>query len=605
MIIEELAYKISIQAGDFLLGKRKVEAESTDLVNTLGRNNKAVNNQLSGLTKGFKEFGDAGKNSLSQVQIGAAKFLGVALTLEGARRMFLGTTEQLVRLGNSAGFLGMSTQNLDGFNRTAQAAGVSADSMGAALMRLKNSQLQVQTGLGAPDASTIGLRMLEGNSGISILDAKDPGQMLLREAEALRKLPRPQAQAISGQIGNDPALFQAMLRPDFEKSVSQYTGSSNATPAAVKQAQQVQESLTKLKQAVDGVGISLLQVFGPDITNGLQALQKWITENKGDIIGFFRDVNEQAKALVDAVGGVGNALKIYAGWKVGGLAGAAAVAGGIGADKAWDSEVQRYSDEHYGTQTTAGGNLKANSPLGQAWANPVVQDVFDYLSRAYTTGNNAVNRAGQYISNQIIPNAGAADMRPYFPQTGGMQRGASDRLLDALEMTESGGNPLAYNKSGATGAYQLMAGTARDLGLTVNSGQDDRLDPEKSRAAASIYVSQLLKRYDGNVTDALRAYNWGMGNVDKWIAGGRDESKLPKETRDYPGKVASYYRGMTSAASMQANSSSSVDNSQSNSTHIGTVNVTTNAQTVDQLTNSINEQAARSRVTVSFSGGVQ
>lgn len=604
MIIQELAYKISIQAGDFLLGKRKVEAGSTDLVNTLGRNNKKTDTELQKLAKSFKNFGDAGKNSLDRVQMSAAKFLGVALTLEGARRMFLGTTEQLVRLGNSAGFLGMSTQNLDGFNRTAQAAGVSADSMGAALMRLKNSQLQVQTGLSAPDSSTIGLRMLEGSTGIGILDAKDPGQMLLREAQALRKLPRPQAQAISGQIGNDPALFQAMLRPDFEKNVNQYTGSSNATPAAVKQAQQVQKSLTDLKQAVDGVGISLLQVFGPDITNGLQALQKWITENKGEVIGFFRDVNSQAKALVDAVGGVGNALKIYAGWKVGGLPGAVAVAGGLGADATWDDVIQKKSDEWYGKDTTAGGNFKKNSPLGKASQDPVVQDIFHFLSRAYTIGNDTVNSAGYYIVNQVIPNAGAAEMQPNFPQSGRpeMQRGTSDKLLNALMMTESGGNPLAYNKSGATGAFQLMAGTARDLGLTVNSQQDDRLDPEKSRAAASIYMSQLIKRYKGNVTDALQAYNWGMGNMDKYIASGRT-SFMPKETQDYPGKVASYYRNMTNAASDKHGSSSNIDNSQANNMHIQTVNVTTPATSIDQLTNSIQEQAARSRVVVSFSGG--
>ena len=573
--------------GDFLDGKRKVQAESTELTNTLERNNKNTKAQFSGLARGATEFGNAGKNAFSLVQSGAARFLGVALTLEGARRMFMGTTDQLVRLGNSAGFLGMSTQSLDGFNRTAQAAGVSADSMGAALMRLKNSQIQLQTGLGAPDASTIGLRMLEGNSGVDILGAKDPGQMLIREAQALRRLPLAQAQAISGQIGNDPALFQAMLQPDFEKNVSKYTGQSDATPAAVKQAQQVKQVLTDLQQTVDNLGITMLQVFGPDITKGLQSLSDWIRDNKGDITGFFKDTANEAQKLTDAAGGIGNLLKLYAGWKVGGVYGAAAAAGYIGGNAAWDKITQE-SDSMYGKDTTAGGNIKTNSPLGRLWksASGVTSgDIWDFI-----TGG--------------VGSAGASEITPHFGNGSGVGRGANGKLLDALMMTESGGNPLAYNvKSGAAGAYQFMPGTARDMGLVVNSQRDDRLDPEKSRGAASSYLSQLLKRYNGNVSDALQAYNWGPGNMDKYIAGGRS-GFIPKETQDYPNRVASYYRKMMGAASQGASSDAqSIDQSQSNSTHIGNVYVTTPANNVDQLTDSIQQQAARSRVTVSFSGG--
>jgi hypothetical protein len=47
--------------------------------------------------------------------------------------------------------------------------------------------------------------------------------------------------------------------------------------------------------------------------------------------------------------------------------------------------------------------------------------------------------------------------------------GGIDDLLHGIMMTESGGNPLAYNVSGATGAFQFMPGTARDLGLRVDS----------------------------------------------------------------------------------------------------------------------------------------
>jgi hypothetical protein len=38
------------------------------------------------------------------------------------------------------------------------------------------------------------------------------------------------------------------------------------------------------------------------------------------------------------------------------------------------------------------------------------------------------------------------------------------------------------------------------------------------------------------------AYNWGMGNVDQWIANGSKIEELPKETREYTGKVHGYIR---------------------------------------------------------------
>ena len=54
------------------------------------------------------------------------------------------------------------------------------------------------------------------------------------------------------------------------------------------------------------------------------------------------------------------------------------------------------------------------------------------------------------------------------------------------------------------------------------------------------YMRYLLRRYDGDVTLAVAAYNAGETNVNKWVdrAGGRDsfdaDDDVPfKETRDY------------------------------------------------------------------------
>lgn len=565
MIIKEMAYKVTLQAQEFLSGKQKVQKESEDLANSINNTNKRTANQFSLLTKGVKDFGDVGKNSFSILQSGAAKFLGVALTLEGARRMFMGTTEQLVRMGNTAGFLGMSTQSLDGFTKAAQAGGASAESAASNLMRLKNSQLLMQTGMGAPDATTRALMMLSSSTGVDILGQRDPGQMMMQEARALRQLPRAQSQVMAGQLGIDSSLYQSMMSPDWQRSVQHYTDMSNKTPQAEKQAREVTKAMMDLRASAEAVEVSLTQAFSPEVTKGLYALSDWIKNNKGDITGFFQDLSNGAQKLSDSVGGVGNLLKIYAGWKVGGVMGAAAAAGSIGVSSA---QAAAHAE---GKSTGAYLVEQANKPKKPLFSSS--GDIWDKLTGFFGFGS-----------------AGAAEVNH------------SD-LLNSIMLTESGGNPNARSGAGAVGAFQFMPGTARDMGLTVNGSVDDRLNPEKSRVAASRYMSQLLTHYRGNVNDALMAYNWGSGNMDKWISGGR-VGNVPQETLNYPGRVASYYGRIAQGAMMRA-SGGSYDSSQTNTTHIDRVIVNSNPISVNQLTQSIDEQASRSRVTVSFSGGTR
>ncbi|CCS30256.1 Lytic transglycosylase catalytic [Salmonella enterica subsp. enterica serovar Agona str. 40.E.08] len=109
-------------------------------------------------------------------------------------------------------------------------------------------------------------------------------------------------------------------------------------------------------------------------------------------------------------------------------------------------------------------------------------------------------------------------------------------ILRAVATAESGGDQFATSGAGAQGLFQLMPGTAKDLGLKGN----DVFDPVKSADAAARYLGMLLRRSGGNLSKALASYNWGMGNVERYGMG-----LLPQETRDYIPRVMSNMPGAT------------------------------------------------------------
>lgn len=108
-----------------------------------------------------------------------------------------------------------------------------------------------------------------------------------------------------------------------------------------------------------------------------------------------------------------------------------------------------------------------------------------------------------------------------------------------LTIIESGLNPLAVSKAGATGIWQFMYQTGKLYGLEVNTFVDDRRDPYKATDAAARHLRDLYNMF-GDWGLAISAYNCGAGNVRKAIArsGGKQtfwqvSPYLPRETQNY------------------------------------------------------------------------
>ena len=95
------------------------------------------------------------------------------------------------------------------------------------------------------------------------------------------------------------------------------------------------------------------------------------------------------------------------------------------------------------------------------------------------------------------------------------------------------GNILTSHK-GAKGRMQTMPNTLRDPGFGVKPGQSDH--PEELARVGRDYADAMLARYKDPKLAAM-AYNWGPGNVDKYIAGGM-KGPVPGETRQYASNFA-------------------------------------------------------------------
>ena len=107
------------------------------------------------------------------------------------------------------------------------------------------------------------------------------------------------------------------------------------------------------------------------------------------------------------------------------------------------------------------------------------------------------------------------------------RHGLPSGLLAALVEVESGGRPHSISATGAMGPGQLLASTARSLGVT------DPFDSEEAVDGSARYLGEQLRRFR-SVRLAVAAYNAGPGVV----SGG---GAWPDETRVYVERVIERY----------------------------------------------------------------
>jgi len=104
-------------------------------------------------------------------------------------------------------------------------------------------------------------------------------------------------------------------------------------------------------------------------------------------------------------------------------------------------------------------------------------------------------------------------------------------LIKSVILTESAANPKAISKANAKGLMQLIDSTASDMNVK------NIWNPEENILGGSKYLSEMLKKFDGDIEKSLAAYNAGPGNVEKY-----DGVPPFEETKNYINRVKGYMK---------------------------------------------------------------
>ena len=114
-----------------------------------------------------------------------------------------------------------------------------------------------------------------------------------------------------------------------------------------------------------------------------------------------------------------------------------------------------------------------------------------------------------------------------------------EALLHAVIAIESAYDPNAVSRAGAVGLMQLMPATAKRYGVS------NRRDPKANLTGGTLYLRDLLLRFDSNLELALAGYNAGENAVERF------GNQIPPfdETRTYVRKVMKLYSQHTAAPS--------------------------------------------------------
>ncbi|CAI1823754.1 Membrane-bound lytic murein transglycosylase D precursor [Serratia quinivorans] len=587
-IIDALVVTLGLDSSSFKKGQEETRDEFDKTKEKIKKDSKEVQESLDKTEKKGERTGKqmeaSGKQAasfFSGMRNQIIALAGVTLSLKGLQDFMSSFSSKLNDLGIASKAFGMSAKSLDGWIQAGKAFGVTAQEIAASFSKISDAQEKLKAGRGQDQILT-DIQRFSNMTGAGIDVLNDSTETVNRKIEAnFNKLNPEQQRAFGQEFGRSYAWQQWSASGHSVKDIDQFTRGSGVNDAAVKAAERMRKAMADLEQTLNNIGIIIYQSLEPyleDFTAWLQELADWMKSHPKEIRSAIDEILTGFKDFIptvnEAVTSIGNLNKIL-------------------------KEVVDFLNILPGSDAVkaAGEKVGANK-------------VGDYLKgKASQFGNWAYGLLGlstdepeQKAQSMRAPQAKGAGkklldwMGSQFSQLE-QQFNLPPGLLRSVATTESGGNQFAVSGAGAKGLFQFMDSTAKDMGLRGG----DVFDPEKSASAAAKYLSQLLKQTGGNLHEAIAAYNWGIGNVQKKGLG-----MAPEETRNYVPKVLAGLQ-VGSASTAQSHVNSNVTNnskSDTNTYNIGKVQVGNDVKTVGDILSDAKSKIGRSSLATAFASGV-
>lgn len=317
-VIDALLVTLGLDTSDFRKGQKDV---SDDL-----------KKQREDAKKTAKEMAEQGKKAasfFSSIKTELLALTGVTVTAGGLMSLVKNTTSGLMDLSIQSKALGLSARELDGWSKSAEAAGSSAEKISASLQGFQGAIQGARVG---DYSSSIfgGLAQLNALTGQNFdVWGQDASSLAKTSLDALRKISDPNLRRQVGlSLGFDDATLQRNQEGKFLPDVDRLTKSSGITDASTKGAKEFTAAWAELNQSLETTKNQFYTFLIPyvrDFNVVLRDLSNWMKshpeEMKQKVDAFFGAIESGAKMAdkaAQAVGGWENAIKIIIGASVGG-----------------------------------------------------------------------------------------------------------------------------------------------------------------------------------------------------------------------------------------------------------------------------------------------
>ncbi|HCF8116821.1 TPA: transglycosylase SLT domain-containing protein [Klebsiella pneumoniae] len=317
-VIDALLVTLGLDTSQFRKGQQEV---SDDL--------KKQREDAKNTAKEMAEQGKKAASFFSSIKTELLALTGVTVTAGGLISFVKSTTSGLMDLSIQSKALGLSARELDGWSKSAEAAGSSAEKISASLQGFQGAIQGARVG---DYSSSIfgGLAQLNALTGQNFdVWGQDASSLAKTSLDALRKISDPNLRRQVGlSLGFDDATLQRNQEGKFLPDVDRLTKSSGISDESINGAKEFNSAWAELNQNLDTTKNQFYTFLIPyvrDFNVVLRDLSNWMKshpeEMKQKVDAFFGAIESGAKMAdkaAQAVGGWENAIKIIIGASVGG-----------------------------------------------------------------------------------------------------------------------------------------------------------------------------------------------------------------------------------------------------------------------------------------------